>query len=65
MFAIMQAYLESRDVKGFEDLVSLLISDRAKASIEGTAVGRHIQAIEATRTEDKWLRHRELSLIHI
>ena len=62
LFAIMQAYLESRDVKGFEDLVSLLISDRAKASIEGTAVGRHIQAIEATRTEDKWLRHRDLAV---
>ena len=60
--ATLSAYLESRQVAEFNDLKSLLVTDRMKQATEGTAVSRQIQAIEAQLGEGKWLKHRDLAL---
>ena len=49
--SIIAAYHGSRKVTTFDDLVSLLIADHVKSSVDGTALGRHIMALESSKGE--------------
>lgn len=54
--AILDAYLESRNVRSFEELKELLISDRIKA-ITGPEASRHVVLTEC----GSWMKPKELS----
>jgi hypothetical protein len=61
--AILRAYLESRRVETLEELKSLLVADRVKQVIEGTALGEQVHSIEAQKGEGAWLKDQELALV--
>ena len=60
--SILSAYLECRAVTEFKDLISLLVADRLKESVDGTAIGRHIMTIETAKGEGGWLSDKDLAV---
>ena len=65
--SIIESYFECRGVNGADECEqcagrkSLLLADRVKALIEGTHIGRQIHSIESQKSDQNWLRHRELA----
>ena len=57
--SILSMYLESRQVKSIEELVSLIVSDRIKSTVSEGCL-RYILSVEATTTTG-WMRDTQLA----
>ena len=59
LFSLINGYIESRNVKDLKGLISLLVSDRMKASLR-PGILRYVLSVEA-KADDGWLPPYELA----